>query len=236
MIRVAIIQHEKFEGLGIIDFWLKERGIEPIMITPQDENYPDISEFDLLTVLGGPMSANDSESWIAREKQFIEEAIAGSKYIVGLCLGGQMIASALGANIIKSPDREVGYHTTYRIPFSEKYNDLIATIPPEFPAFHWHSEMFEIPEGAKLFATTEGCPNQAFMYSDRVVGLQFHLETTPTAALELIENCGNDLKYAGRFISNSEDISEKRPKRDKKMNGILLVMLDTFLAKIVMGS
>ncbi len=146
-----------------------------------------------------------------------------------------MIASSLGARVIKSPDPEFGYFPVYRIPFSEKYNDLINTIPSEFPAFHWHSEMFEIPDDAKLFATTEGCPNQAFMYKDRVLALQFHPETTPETAQLLLENCSDDLNREGRFVSTKEEIEKLNPGRNKKVNGLMLVLLDIFLGRIMMG-
>ncbi len=234
MIKVACIQHVPYEPLGIIDFWVKERGIELTIIDPKKGRYPSHESYDMLIILGGPMSVNDEIPWFPLEKRFISEAIAEYKYVIGICLGAQLIASELGAEVIKSPEPEIGYYPINRTSESDAINDLIATIPPELTVFHWHSDMFEIPQGAKQFAFSEGCPNQSFLYNDRVLALQFHLETTPESLELLLENCSEDLEKSGTFISTAEDMRVSDKSRDKKMNGVLLVILDSWLSKIVM--
>ena len=178
--RVHYLKHVPFEGLGAILPWLKEREWQ-VSLTElyRDEPLPSINDIDWLIVMGGPMSAHDESkySWLKAEKDLIGQAIATGKPILGVCLGSQLIADVLGSKVYKNPEPEIGW---FPIDLSEKAtsHELGRLIPPQVEVFHWHGETFDLPQGALHLASSQACENQAFVYGDRVLGLQFHLETT----------------------------------------------------------
>ncbi len=107
----------------------------------------------------------------------IKEAIQRGKHILGICLGAQLIAKALGAKVTKAPSKEIGW---YDVSLTEEgcRDPLFASLPKTFPVFQWHEDTFEIPRGGKLLATSTAVPSQAFRYGENAYGLQFHLEVT----------------------------------------------------------
>jgi len=184
------LQHVPFEGLGIIQEWTDANGFE-ISCTRlfAGEQLPEIETFDWLVVMGGPMGIYDHEDhpWLAAEKQFIKTAVDAGKTILGICLGAQLIADVLGAKVYPGPEKEIGWFPIQRTEGAPKI------IPDELTAFHWHGDTFEVPDGAVRLASSEICKNQGFVYNDRVVALQFHLETTPESMEALIKNCADEL-------------------------------------------
>ncbi len=191
--RAHWLQHVPFEGLGSIEAWLKEKGYE-ITCTRffASENLPPPHDVDLLIVMGGPMSANDEKAfpWLIKEKEFLRQCIRLGKSVLGICLGAQLIASALGARVYRNRYKEIGWFPVQGIPSSDR---LCFRFPPTFEAFHWHGETFDLPSGAVCLAKSEGCANQAFQLGRSVMGLQFHLETTPASAREMVTHCRADL-------------------------------------------
>jgi GMP synthase-like glutamine amidotransferase len=208
--RVHTLQHVPFEGLGSIQSWLESRSAE-VGVTRlfEEARFPDLREVDGVVVLGGPMSVNDEDlhPWLAAEKRFIAEAIAASKGVLGICLGAQLIASALGAKVFANPEREIGWFPVEPVP--EAARSAFASlfeVPRE--VFHWHGETFELPPGAAWLARSDACEHQAFSIGERVLGLQFHLETTAASARALIENCPGDLA-PGRWVQSGRQILGK---------------------------
>lgn len=192
---VHILQHVYFEGPGSIGPWLDERGAEVSWTRfHEGESLPALDGIDWVIVLGGPMSVHDEENhpWLADEKRFIARAIETDRTVLGICLGAQLIARALGAPVKPAPTREIGWFPV----FSEEVDDALLSCPREAEAFHWHGETFELPDGAVLLAHSKACRNQAFRYGERVLGLQFHLETTPDTASAIIANCREELDPA----------------------------------------
>jgi len=170
------------------------------------QELPAVESFDWLIIMGGPMGVYDEEDFpfLKTEKEFIKEAVFSGKTVLGICLGAQLLACVLGAKVYKNNFREIGW-----FPVSLK-NDLKNTLfegffPETTEAFHWHGDTFEIPAGAIHLASSEACPNQGFLFGEKVVGLQFHLETTPDSARALIENCGNELD-GSRFVLSELEI------------------------------
>ncbi|MEE9367852.1 MAG: type 1 glutamine amidotransferase [Pontiella sp.] len=184
------LQHVQFEGLGYIEEWAISRGAE-ISCTRlfAGETLPDLERVDWLIVMGGPMGTydHDDHPWLVAEKDFIRQAIEADKTVVGICLGAQLIADALGAKVYPGPQKEIGWFTIRR---SEHAPHLI---PEELTVFHWHGDTFDIPVGAVKLAASKLGINQGFAYGERSVGLQFHMETTPDSMDALIENCGHEL-------------------------------------------
>lgn len=145
--------------------------------------FPDVSNINWLIIMGGPMSANDEDKypWLIAEKAFIKHVIDAGKTVFGICLGAQLIATALGAKVTKNPQAEFGWHP---ITPSEAVKEtlLVDIFSQEMTFFHSHGETFDIPIGATRIASSEACKNQGFIYDSRVVGIQFHPEITPELA------------------------------------------------------
>lgn len=204
---VQVFQHVPFEGPAGLTGWFQKTGAElrQVRLFAGELPFPP-EETDWLVVMGGPMSANDEEShsWMAGEKRFIAEAVAAGKTVLGICLGAQLIASALGARVYPNPEREIGWFPVS--PVRDSASTPFAGIFAEpFEAFHWHGETFDLPPGAVHLARSEACENQAFVAGDRVLGLQFHLETTPESAGTLVRHCQGDLR-PGRYVQDAETI------------------------------
>ena len=187
-------QHVPFEGLGAIEPWLLERGFK-ITRTAffAGESPPSPENIDFLIVMGGPMSVNDEaiHPWLAGEKAFLRSLLATGKPVLGICLGAQLIASALGASVYRNSEPEIGWFPLEGLTVADGFG-----FPERFTAFHWHGETFDLPDGAIPLARTEACENQAFRLGDRVIGLQFHLETTSESAAALVEHCADELVEA----------------------------------------
>lgn len=184
------LQHVPFEGLGIIEEWATAVGFE-IGCTrlSTGEQLPSAESFDWLVVMGGPMGLHDHDEhpWLVAEKEFIRQSIDAGKTVLGICLGAQLIANVLGAKVYPGLQKEIGWFPIRR---SEAAPELL---PEELTAFHWHGDTFDLPKGTIRLASSEVCKNEGFVYNDRVVALQFHLETTPESMEALIGNCGNEL-------------------------------------------
>lgn len=199
--RVHWLQHVPFEGLGSIGDWIR-RGRHPLGVTRffRGDPLPAVDEVDLLVVMGGPMNVHEETKypWLAQEMRYVEAAIAAGRRVLGICLGAQLIAQVLGARVYANDKKEIGW---FAVEATEAART--ATVFQDFPrrllAFHWHGETFDIPAGAVHVARSAACAHQAFAFGERVVGLQFHLETTPAGARDLIAH-GIDELIADRHI------------------------------------
>lgn len=199
-----ILQHVPFEDAGSIAQWLKSQKAKPTYTRFfEDESLPLSDAPDLVIILGGPMSVNDESTlpWLGTEKDYIREVFKRGIPMLGICLGAQLIASALGARVYRNPHKEIGWHPVVSLPPDESAFQF----PDAFYAFHWHGETFDLPEGAMHLARTKGCPNQAFQMGNSAIGLQFHLETTPASAQALIRNCRDEME-PGNYVQTEQQI------------------------------
>ena len=178
MMRMAVLQHVEFEGPAAVADWAAERGF-PLRLFQlyRDTTLPSLCDFDMLTVMGGPMSANDEAQlgWLAPEIALVREAITADKTVLGICLGAQIIAKALGARVYPGSAKEIGWFPVQRTADSHPFFD---GLPDSFTPFHWHGETFDLPHGAKPLARSKITETQAFAVGQRVLGLQFHMEAT----------------------------------------------------------
>ena len=181
----------------------------------------------MLVVMGGPMSVNEEDKfpWLAAEKQFIRGAINKCKPVLGICLGAQLIANALGASVFRNPVKEIGWFPIYGIAKNDK---SIFEFPESIKVFHWHGETFDLSSGAIRLAKSDACENQAFQVGKSIIGLQFHLETMPAAAQALVTNCRDELVPAP-FIQTEEEILSAPPEHYKSINDLMDKIL-SFLA------
>jgi GMP synthase (glutamine-hydrolysing) len=202
--RLHYLQHVPFEGLGCIASWAEDKGY-PVTVTRlyAGDPLPEYDAFDWLIVLGGPMGIYDDNRypWLSAEKTFIRGAVDAQKIILGICLGAQLIADILGGPVTRNPQREIGW---FPLRLTEKgaASSLFVGLPDTMLAFHWHGDTFALPPQAELLASSEGCLTQAFIYNQRVVGFQFHLEVQPENAQALITHCGDEIG-AGPYMQTS---------------------------------
>jgi GMP synthase-like glutamine amidotransferase len=201
---IHYLQHVDFEGPAYIEQWAKDKGhLLSGTRLYNKEPLPDLQEIDLLIVMGGPMGVSDEEQhpWLKEEKAYISKAIALDKRVLGICLGAQLLAQVLGAEVVRAPLREIGWFPVKL----ENNHPLLADLPASFVAFHWHGDMFEIPKGALHIFSSEGCPHQGFIYRDQVVGFQFHFETTPESLSALLASDNVD-DYQETYVQSAEQI------------------------------
>lgn len=181
------LQHADFERLGSIRPWLENRGYR-ISATRlhRDEPLPDLDDIDLLIIMGGVMSVNDEQQypWLVAEKAFIRTAIDHGLAVLGVCLGAQLIANVMGSTVKPNAVREIGWFPVRAIAHGR--DDMFA-FPEQINVLHWHGETFDLPQGAVHLASSRACDNQAFQWGDRVIGLQCHLESTPSQVKAFVE-------------------------------------------------
>ncbi|MGF1643945.1 MAG: type 1 glutamine amidotransferase [Thiotrichales bacterium] len=193
--RVHYLQHVPFEGPAGIAAWAASRGY-PLSATRlyAGEALPNPDDIDFLVIMGGPMGVHDELDypWLRAEKQFVAAFVASGKPMLGVCLGAQLLATVLGASVTRNPRREIGWFDIERLPTAER-SDLGRELPMRQCVFHWHGDTFSLPDGAVALYRSEACENQAFIWRERVLGLQFHIETTPESAAELVAHGRGEL-------------------------------------------
>lgn len=198
----VILQHHPIEGPGSLTPWLaRHTTSSQIIRLYAGEECPAPAVVDLLIILGGPMSVNDEAEfpWLIAEKAFIRQVIDRQRPVLGICLGSQLIANALGAAVRANPEKEIGW-----LPIE----GIAAGTPfaiPSTTVFHWHGDTFDLPAGAILLARSEACAHQAFLYQEKVLALQFHLETTPEL-VKLFLKTGQDELVPAPYVQSPETI------------------------------
>ncbi len=208
-LNIHYFQHEKYEQLFAIEDWVVENGHNlSRTFFKTGEPLPDLENVDWLIIMGGSMSVNDEKSfpWLIEEKKFIEKAIRRNKTVIGICLGAQLIANVLGSKIFKNRYKEIGW---YPIRFTDAAdaNPLFRGVPEFMTVFHWHSETFDLPDGAVLMAVSEACENQIFEYNSNIIGLQCHLEQTEVSIRGMLKY-GNKELIKDRYIQTFQEILE----------------------------
>ncbi len=183
--KVLILKNVPQEGPGTIEIFLKREGIHYRIIELESEKVTD-DYYDTLVIMGGPMSVNDDEKYpyLKEEEMLVKDFIRSGKKVLGICLGAQMLAKALGSRVYKGPKQEIGWYPIeltdnalkdplmLKLAFHPKGGDLWK----KFRVFHWHGETFDIPEGSVRLASSELYPNQAFRYGKGAYAFQFHIE------------------------------------------------------------
>ena len=209
--RIECFMHVPFEGPGKIADWISEKGHRLHYTRFYDSDpLPDPSTVDMLVIMGGPMDVFDFHihPWMEDEIEWVKAFIGTAKAVLGICLGAQIIASALGVEVYPGPHKEIGWHNLQFFPSLGDFK-ICKDLPVTRKVFHWHGDTFNIPEGATRIAGSQAFPNQGFIYANHVAALQFHLEVTPESLNELVDNCRDEL-VEGTFIQSEKEIlSEK---------------------------
>ena len=192
--RAVCLQHVPFEGPGAFATALADRGVSlDRHLVPRDGLPGDAG--DLLIVMGGPMSVNDPDGWITEETDFIRAALLAEKPVIGVCLGSQFMAKALGATVKPGKALEIG-KTRIHLTDEGKNDPVFRDFPDTLSVFEWHGEVFNLPEDCVPLAGSDIAPLQAFRYGTRAYALLFHLEIETEGIEALCRECPSDLERA----------------------------------------
>jgi len=199
--------HVPFEGPGIIENWVEERK-HRINYTRfyEDDPLPEASGIKMLVIMGGPMNVFDFHvhDWMQDEIEWVRNYIDAGKPVIGICLGAQIIAAALGVEVYPGKHREIGWHHLQFLPSLGEFR-ICKDLPTTRKVFHWHGDTFPIPDGAIRIASSTAFQNQGFIYNQKAIALQFHLEVTPESVREMVDNCRDEL-VQGSYIQDEKEI------------------------------
>ena len=229
--RIQVIKHEVLEGPGAIAAWAAGRG-HSLAATElsKGEALPAPSDFDALVLMGGSMSVNDEGryDWLRPEKQLVRDSLAAGKKILGICLGAQMIASALGAPVTRNPEKEIGWFPVEATDAGWRHPFWLG-LPRALPVFHWHGETFGLPEGAVQLLRSAACEQQGYAIGTQALALQCHPEVDSVSVAEMVEN-GRDELVEGRWFIQSEEAIKAQSEPLARLGPVLHRLLDQWLA------
>lgn len=208
MTKIHILQHVSFETPGFLLMLPDDEFSISVSHAYKGDTLPDHKSYDLLIILGGPMNVDEHDlyPWLESEKKYIRNVIDAQGKVLGICLGAQLIASALGAKVTKNHCKEIGWFPIRKTP-SGHSSKLLQNIPDSCLALHWHGDTFAIPQNASHEVSSDACTNQLFTYNNRVIGMQFHFEATKEGIDALIDNCSNEL-VPGTYIQDADTIKK----------------------------
>ena len=220
-----IFQHAPFEGIGSIGVWLEQQGARTVYTRFYEAHpvLPDPADVDLLIVMGGPMSVTEEGGlpWLREEKRFIREAMRVGVPIVGICLGAQLVASAQGSAVYRAPHKEIGWFEIEALP----HDGGAFRFPERLAVFQWHGETFDLPSGATRLAWSEACENQAFQIGENVIGMQFHLETTPETVDAILAHSRDEL-CEGLYVQAESVIRSAAAEAYQRINRVMVEVLE----------
>lgn len=179
MPELVAVRHVGFEDLGTLEQVFTEHGYRIRLLQGGIDDLSPISTADIAVILGGPIGVSDTQTypWLGTELELISQRVAGQLPTLGICLGAQLMATALGAQVVPTGIKEIGY-APLQLTAAGK-NSVLAPLDDE-PVLHWHGDRFEIAPSAELLASTPVCAQQAFSVGSNLLGLQFHLEADPS--------------------------------------------------------
>jgi len=227
--KIHILQHASFLGPGTIESWanLNKLSITRTKFFNKEWTLPEISDFDLLVIMGGPMSVNDEAQypWLSKEKAFIRQAIEADKKVLGMCLGAQLIASVLGARVYPNKHKEIGWFNIEKTS-DAKHVSLTNCLPDSLCVFHWHELTFDLPDGAYQLFRSEACEQQIFAIGSNILGIQFHFEVSADDILGFIEN--NPPELPKPFVQTASQIKDNLSQATS-VRPILFKLMDDFM-------
>ncbi|MHB9141851.1 MAG: type 1 glutamine amidotransferase [Paludibacter sp.] len=222
---IQVFQHVAFEGLGCIEKWITANK-HSVTYTHFYKTYqlPTIEQTDWLIVMGGPMGVYDEAVYpfLKDEKEFIRLAIENGKTVLGICLGSQLIAEVLGAKVYPNKQKEIGWMNV-KLTNEARSLQVFTGFEDEFAVFQWHGDTYELPNESTLLFSSAVCQHQAFLFKNKILGLQFHFEVTPESLREMVENGMHEL-VESETVQSAEKILEQTnyfESNNKKMFQLL---------------
>ncbi len=201
-LNLACIEHAPFEGPAAIGEWARLRGHSMNIYRIFEDHFPDLGNYDGLVMMGGPMGVADLPRllWMQRELEILSSYLATGKPCLGVCLGAQLIAHTLGAEVYRNKETEIGWYPVQKTA-DASLQRIFAHFPESFTVMHWHSDTFQIPAGATRLAFNEVTENQAFVFQENILALQFHIEMNNTAMEEIVVGAEDELIEAPHIQS-----------------------------------
>ena len=227
---VLVLQHDPHDGPGYLGEALLRRGASLTNVRlDEGEAVPNISDYDMVLVMGGTMNVyqEDRYPWLKEETADIRRAVQEDKAVLGVCLGGQLLAKAMDARVHVGAATEIGL-TPIGLTEAGKVDPLFEGLS-QIEAVEWHDDAFDIPSGAVALASSEGCANQAFRFGRRAYGLQFHPEVSPMMLAEWIKASGwtsSDKSAFQRAVEAKVAALESQADR----------LIDNFLRQCITGT
>jgi GMP synthase-like glutamine amidotransferase len=225
-VNIAVLQHAAFEGPGEIAVWAAGRGHALNMHhLYRGDALPALDAFDLLVVMGGEMNIYQYRywPWLEPESSFIQSALASGKKVVGICLGAQLIADALGARVVQNAQIELGW---LPVSWTAEARATFPGLPATSTVLHWHGDAFQLPPDATRLAASDGCPEQGFLIAKKCLALQFHLEVDPPLVKQFVDSQAE--WPAGAQVQSAEAILAKASSYCPPNRYLLHGMLDNF--------
>ncbi len=233
MSRILVFQHVAAEPLGTLDLLIRQRGhrVKFVNFERQPDAHPKLDRYSGLIVLGGPMNVEDraTRKHLQTELDVIAEALAQEKPVLGICLGAQLLAHALGAEVRRNRVSEIGWYDLDATA-AGRADPVFAPLGAVAPVFQWHGYTFDLPAGAAHLARTSTCAHQAFRHGNNAYGFQFHLEMDQP----LIERWLNLPAYRDELIAaglgrDAEAIRAETLPRIAAMQQVAHAVFDNFL-------
>ena len=235
---VAIFRHAPTEGPGYFATYLDRHGV-PWEVIRIDEGEPvpgDAARFSGLVFMGGPMSVNDDLPWIAPALKLIRAAADSGVPVLGHCLGGQLMAKALGGEVTRNPVKEIGWGRVDVLQNGVAAGWFGARLK-SFNSFHWHGERFSIPPGATRIASSPWCENQAFVLGPHL-GMQCHVEMTPELIRAWCQDWEKEVESLARrtpSVQTPAQMTESLEERTRTLNAIADRLYDRWTAGLKRG-
>lgn len=232
---LVVFQHATHEGPGLFAEHAEARGFTVHVIRAwRGGQLPDDPSVAAgLVFMGGPMSVNDPLPFIAHELRLIARAAEVGVPLLGHCLGGQLIARALGGVVSRSPASEIGWFPVNRVSGGPGARYWLRDTPDRFEAFHWHGETFSLPPAAELLWSSTACAHQAFCIGRSIFAMQCHVEMTAAMIGEWVGLGGSELQSERASIQDRETICALTPSRLPVMQQVARQLYDRWLSAVV---
>lgn len=230
---ILIFRHAPHESPGYFATFLEQRGVPYRLIAiDQGEAIPkSLDKTSGLVFMGGAMSVNDPLPWISEELALIQQAIEVNMPVLGHCLGGQLIAKALGGRVGPNAVKEIGWHEVTKLS-NVAVTTWLAPLPTKFMVFHWHGETFSLPSGAEPLLSSHFCANQAFVVGNSLA-LQCHIEMTAEMIKEWTIADANALQIPSASVQTSDEMMADIQSRVAALQGVAKVLYEHWLRAVV---
>ena len=226
--KLHVLQHAAYEGPGEIGTWAQKRGHTlSVSHLYNGDALPSLRDFDALVVMGGEMNIYEDRDWpwLKTERAFVGATLEAGKPVVGICLGAQLIADALGARVTQNPAYEIGW---LPVRWTAEARAGFASMGESSTVLHWHGDTFNLPAGATRLAASEGCAEQGFVVPGKCLALQFHMEVNPELVKLYIDS--QDQWPKGGYVQEPGAINASSAEHCTANRELLYGMLDKFFS------